>query len=185
MPLMGRGWAFIHVPKTGGTAIRHALSFLWVLPHSHSPASSVRDPMFRFGFARDPWDRLWSMYRFMLTSPKRNTFHDADHWRERGFVEWVLQGQHWHPWESKQLAPLQRRPQSWWLDGCDFVGRFERLQADFDAVCEHIGHPKRQLPKRNCAPAMGLAPWTRNARDAVAGWYVEDLQRWNYGSCNR
>ena len=28
----------------------------------------------------------------------------------------------------------------------DFVGRYERLQQDFDIVCDRIGHPRAELP---------------------------------------
>ena len=52
----------------------------------------------------------------------------------------------------------------------DFVGRFERLQADFDVVCARVGIPSTPLPRANRSLEEGrprsfreLRRWVRRA----------------------
>lgn len=149
-------FAFAHVPKTGGKSIQCALPGpcfkLWGVTSddgghgvyhdvdlAHLNARHARDLMqlngcpspFVFGFVRNPWDRAVSAWRY----------HRAENPNTAAFPQWLREGKTVH-----QL------PQHVFLcdaDGgllVDFVGRYDRLQEDFDAVCDRLKVPRRRLP---------------------------------------
>lgn len=113
---------------------------------------------FKFGFVRNPWDRLLSCYldkivrkripRYILTSGRSGGVEFYANMPFAGFVEAVCQ-------VSDEEANGHFRPQH--LTICDpggkpmadFVGRFETLSEDFARVAAEIGAPELKLPERN------------------------------------
>ncbi|MFH1277852.1 MAG: sulfotransferase family 2 domain-containing protein [Candidatus Eisenbacteria bacterium] len=191
---------FVHPGKTGGTSIEKTLAPLlglrfdetWlsdeVLPGEnckHIAASRLKeivadeiwDGYFTFGFVRNPFDRLlseWCMHEQA----------DPDvPWRKRdwtaypnfeAFLDGIVRGE----------VILDRDYQSWMLgDGAgnvlvDFVGRFERLQEDFDEVCRRIG--LRPVPLGREA-ATRHKPW----RDHYDATRLRAVYRSCAGDCER
>ena len=63
----------------------------------------------------------------------------------------------------------------------DFIGRFERLDADFACVAARLGLPPRRLPHRNPRPAAVRAPSpSAAALDALTVRYARDLNAFGY-----
>ena len=125
-------------PSRGTEKLAH-LSALEYLDCGFIPREEF-DGLFKFAFVRNPYERLVSEYRY------RNYFH------HRSFRDFVLnklpepgpddkyrhvmpQYEMLHDGEGRQLV--------------DFVGRFEKLQADFDEVCRQLGISDSALPHRN------------------------------------
>lgn len=87
-------FAFVHVPKTGGTSVAHALGGLTRDVPNHVPSQCLAHrgiPL--IGTIRDPWARMASLYEFI--AHKRNDDQDrVDHkWmREVGFKRWLMEG---------------------------------------------------------------------------------------------
>ena len=157
----------------------------------HAPLHSL-DPKDRrgrkaFGFVRNPWDRQWSMYCFAVRKQARSFNFDA---QSMGFKRWLLEGRDWLPVDERMrfrkthdVPPVQRRPQTWYLDGCDFVGRFEQLQADFEAACAFCGVSPafKRLEVVNATPHGPYQDaYDDEARLAVASWFAPDIERWGY-----
>lgn len=90
------------------------------------------DSYFKFGFVRNPWDRLASEYRFILNFPKHRRFQRVS--AMSGMAEF-LEYQRTRD-KGSQLQMLKRRDGRL---GVDFVGRFESLEADFAHACDQIG----------------------------------------------
>jgi len=148
-------YVFIHVPKTGGTSVRHALGM--TLGANHLSASQLYDlyphlcGRFSFAFVRNPWDRMvsyWSIGR---------------PWRDR-VLDWSLP------------------PQVQYLDApIDFVGRYESLASDFDVVCQSLGIRTPVLPHLLASERGHYREYyDDDLAAAVADRYAEDIARFGY-----
>ncbi len=178
-------FVFVHVFKTGGTSIkralrRHAMSpwqeYANVLlkrvgipqfgpsPYpDHLTASKLIkrigreqfDSYFSFSFVRNPWDREVSHYKYIC----RSRAH-ADHETVRslsGFGEYLR-------WRCdnrfrQQVDYLNHEGER----VVNFVGRFEKLNADFRHVCQRLGL-NHKLPVLN-----------RTNHSHYSNYYTEDL----------
>ena len=96
----------------------------------HLPAS-VYDGLFKFAFVRNPWEWLYSQWRFMVRDPSHH--RGAFVRKLGGFDQYVK-------WEASRGDRTQRR----FVVGkrgeliVDHVGRFESLRDDFTAICRHL-----------------------------------------------
>lgn len=157
-----REFLFVHVQKTGGSSIRE---ILWrYADWTGRPANKLltrlglqrdfrrhhygRHAPFReacgvvpadrlaaylkFGFVRNPWDRLVSFYSYIMARP--------DHHRHRrvsrlgsfeAYVDYEIRRG-----KISQADMLADRAGE---QAMDFVGRFERLEADFEEVKARLG----------------------------------------------
>ena len=163
---------FFAVPKTGTHAVREALrphlgegdweqqlrygKQLSPLPeiaavnHGHVSYQQLCSALgvtaisefFRFAFVRHPFDRFVSVCAFLArTDP--SYAQDPTDWMKRALLR---------PQFCKRVLVT---PQHTLLSDktgtvvLDFIGRYESLQADFDAVCDRLALPKATLPHRN------------------------------------
>lgn len=142
-------WIFVHVPKTGGQSVTRAIGFKSRMP-THTPLHAIdKGERFAFGFIRNPWARMVSLYRFMCQRKwKHGDPYDPEAIRKAGFREWLLH----HPFVMREdvvTVPLQNRSQMYWLAGCDFIGRTEDMPSSFRAACLRAGIKGRTLPHIN------------------------------------
>jgi hypothetical protein len=191
---------FIHIPKTAGNAIQRALlpfsedqmvltathqdgveRFEIRSPqleiHKHSALAEYRaqlpreqfDGLFKFTCVRNPWERCVSFF----FSP------------HRGPVEWS-------PEAFEDLVDRQVQPANHYLQitgdetdpfaNVDAVIRFERLEADFAAVCQRIELGPLPLPRIN---ASARSDYRRYYRDdgiieRVARRFAPEIERFGY-----
>lgn len=136
----GQPWIFVHIPKTGGIAMKRNLGrfdSFYKPPTAHLEARYIRmnvgaeawDRCFTFSVIRNPWDRLVSAYAWygMLGDPKRRRQS------VEGFHAWVhnkrpMQSQ-WDMLRNEEGTEVLPK----------FLARFERYQEDFYEVCRRIG----------------------------------------------
>ena len=177
-----RRFLFLHVPKTGGNSIQDALRdcsddrFVCLGPHhdgverfelrserfhteKHSSLADYRaqygpdlyEALFRFACVRNPWDRVLSFY----FSPHRGEVR----WSPADFQSFIptvrpLREYLLLPGEAPTTLDRAASRVHHWL-------AFERLQPEFEALCQRLGLGPRPLPQRNrSAPDGG-----RNYRD--------------------
>lgn len=139
----------------------------------HATAAEIRDryprefaSFFRFAFVRNPWEQMASLYHRLHPRDPRGT----------GFGDWL------------RRFDLQRGtvPQASLFDAdgsclVDFIGRFERLQQDFDAACDLAGIPRLQLPRTNAAAGPSLAEiYDAASIRTVERLYAHDIERFGY-----
>ena len=186
----------IDIPKTGTTSINHSLLPLlgiedifsypnFRLQKIQTQAKAIQDSMrhstysqilakflnvqnyFRFCFVRNPWDRILSFYLFKK--------HNA--------VNKIPQDMSFKDFLSLNLSedfPCQY----FYIDGFhdfSFVGRFENLQQDFNAVCDKIGIPQQQLPHKNKTNHKHYTEYYDDeTREIVAEKYARDIESFGY-----
>tara|TARA_B100000900_G_C20462536_1_gene667893 strand:- start:127 stop:849 length:723 start_codon:yes stop_codon:yes gene_type:complete len=138
---------FIHIPKTAGISL--SKSFFGVnVDTNHLSIRRYRlvfsksdfNKFFKFTFVRNPWDKLFSCYRYLKMGGHSNyhmqwkntvldTYDDFN-----SFVEGWLNEKNIHTF-SHFL------PQSWFLTDyknnilTDYIGRFENLEHDYKEIC--------------------------------------------------
>lgn len=148
-------YLFIWINKTAGVSITKVLG-IDKDTYNHYTASELRgivepgvfDKAFTFCFVRNPWDKVVSEFRFRVWTYQNELTDDAN------FADWVRaayleKDPKYHDWPKMFLPQLE-----WITDEngdimIDFVGRFERLQADFDHICDAIGVKRQVLPHGN------------------------------------
>jgi hypothetical protein len=163
---------FVHIPKTAGQSVEHVfvrlLNLTWktrsslCLRPNDDPAAGpprlahlrARDyvqcghlttdefrSFFKFTFVRNPWDRMVSIYKY-LSGRDPGDFNDfvlrrfPAMWRGS---RWFIAPQSDYIFDERSNLAV------------DFVGRFERLQSDFDVVCQRLGLPGIPLPHANAS----------------------------------
>lgn len=181
---------FIHTPKVAGISVIHALGFedshTWHLPLKYY---EVTEPdkyaaYFKFGFVRNPWDRLFSAYNFLKNGGISS--------RDEGMTRVVERYDHFNDFVMKWLSdeaahsfihftPMHRFFEN--LHGeisADFIGRFENLQNDYDEIREHLEVGKA-LPHKNASVRANYrAQYSSQAIDKVAAIYERDIHEFNY-----
>jgi hypothetical protein len=95
---------------------------------------------YKFGFVRNPWDRLVSFYKY------RGHAHRYD------FKTFVFKHMPKPGWSNDYCHVTPQYEFLYDAEGqrmVEFVGKFEHLQRDFDQVCEALGLPAGKLPHVN------------------------------------
>lgn len=193
-------YIFVHVPKTGGQSITQALGTKSKVA-THTPLRCVeKGNRFAFGFVRNPWARMVSLYRFMCQKPfLRSDNFDQKAVREMGFRRWLMEDQffmmedrnptgepwamrtHWRGDGETDLPPMQRRSQLWWLDGCDFIGRTECLAADLTKVLRLINVNPPSLGHINRTTGGDYRhEYDDETRAFVAEHFAPEIERFGY-----
>jgi hypothetical protein len=129
--------------------------------------------LFKFGFVRNPWDRLVSWYSYILEDQEHHR-----HGRVRGLPDFAayLRGE----------AGKRRRSQWWMLQnsgsklGVDFVGRFEHLESDIGYVCTRLGikQPLSRAKTSRHAPYQTF--YTPTLVDFVAKHWAAEIEAFGY-----
>lgn len=200
MTVVGPDFLFIHVPKAAGQSLSARLGGISRDLLGHAPLwwidPSLRQGRFSFGFVRNPWDRLVSLYAFQSTKKVKNGESPAyqQHIREIGFRRWLLEDRMFmpqdHAWISHDLPPMQQRSQMWWVEGCDFIGTVENLDADFATIRPRltIRQPwwqvfakERPLRHRNRSARLGHRDYYDAETTAfVARHFAAEIERFGY-----
>jgi len=147
------------------------------------------DAYFKFAFVRNPWDRVYSAYRFLKNGGANeedrqwavdflDAYDDFDQFVLVGLSRpEVLDKFHFH----SQVSCLSGPGESW--PHIDFLGFFENLEADFLYVAEKL-YPGHQLGlptiNRSGAGKSYLQAYTADTKEIVAKIYRKDIDIFGY-----
>ena len=196
---------FVHIPKTAGTSIYHALGMN--ISH-HKPLSHYKNLLDRdvfaqltkFAFVRDPLERFISLYKYARL--KVSYFHNNVN------PDKALYGAHRDYELLKDASPLDCArylvegkllhnapdtiwlPQKRWLEtdcgmsDINIIGRFENLPNDFANICNQAGIiDKLQSPLGTFNQSNQTAvKITDEVIDIVKNYYREDYDSFGYES---
>ncbi|NEN22748.1 sulfotransferase family protein [Cryomorpha ignava] len=204
-----KSFLFIHIPKTAGTSIRSVLAPYsgksGVLNYigrrlekypvfcfktglsikrtydSHTTYERLENILpqaelnriFKFCVVRNPYDRAYSFYLHVLSHPTHNLYKLIESYGSFGGMLQNLEvvGE---PTQKSYIINLQADI------SVDFIGKFESLNDDFNAVCKKLGIPY-ELPKKNTRKHKDY----RDAYDEqnwkyIAEYYSEDFDAFGY-----
>ena len=160
----------------------------------HSPADRIRqvmgtedwDAYFSFGFARNPFSRLLSIYHFLQNWDKLPE-GDSNELRQYESFEEFLEGD---LWESGHGPSGIYRPQTTWLADrndprqliVDFVGRQETLVEDMIKIGARIGDVSFDTERKaNVTPSYRKdIEWTPATIARVVARYADDFELLGY-----
>lgn len=176
-------WAFIHIPKTGGTSISSVLSEIdgteRITMHDSIRAFENVDGYFIFTFVRNPFTRLQSAYQHGIRKGEYTTsFSD--------FIKLDLSSNIW------------MMPQYYFINSganekrtVSFIGKYENLNNDISYVFNKLNIDSR-LPHLNNNPIYERHPnlkqhdyyksfYSENwMKDWVRERYKDDFKQFNY-----
>lgn len=193
-------WIFVHIQKTGGSAVRSALGVEIYDARKHFLARELRDvygnadwdSCFKFTFVRNPWDRLVSWWSMIDNA--RDTINPANPpnkfagyvvQRARSFEEFLscCTDEIVDPDGRKHIF---RNQIDYLVDEngkiiVDFIGRFERLQASFDQVTARLGVASIELPRINVSRHAAYTDYyTPAMAEEVGRRYARDVETFGY-----
>ncbi|RPG63777.1 MAG: hypothetical protein CBC02_009815 [Flavobacteriaceae bacterium TMED42] len=190
---------FVHIPKTAGSTIEAVFARLFSvklheyikwnneLNHwdQHLTLSEIKDTKvtsnafteyFKFSIVRNPWDRIISelAWRFGVR-----------------FLEGSITIQDFlsMKFKTKNRIDPERHliPQYEFLYDkkgsliCDFIGKTENLQEDFNTICDKIGIPKQKLPRKNKSKHKHYTEYyDKETKQIVAEKYAKDIEYFGY-----
>ncbi|GEQ96458.1 hypothetical protein JCM17844_00950 [Iodidimonas gelatinilytica] len=141
---------------------------------------------FKFAIVRNPYGRAVSSWRYLtrnwtFTWPRQVISHYRfDHFLERLPEFWEKIGKERHV--ATHTAPI-------WPDITDengallldFVGRIENFEEDYLKICEHIGIPQKDLPKKNSQGGADYRKYyNKKSRKLVEKYYWDDINELGY-----
>jgi hypothetical protein len=185
----------IHITKTAGTSLVSSMVFNRSRESSktkkHYFAKEIIkivgqehwDNTFKFTFVRNPWDRLYSLYRFQQ---KKNKIASVAQGNTFGlWLKSSLNNQYDDPYEKL-------RPQVEWLKNfdnkidIDFIGRFENLASDVAKLAQLLNR-KIDLPHINQSlPIVHYSvAYDDELEELVRKHYKEDIEMFDYSFCRK
>lgn len=196
---------FIHIPKTGGTSVEHAIGIdyadcVWMDKHKmwkqHATIQQIKAHLvsdihnhYKFTFVRNPWDRAVSDWMY-LTQQKCHTFQSCRvKLQSPTLKDYLLSTGGYEKYNH--LNSSSGRGDHWFtqhsyiaidgVDQMDYIGRFENLQQDFDTICDRIGIQRRLLPGKNKTKHKNYTEYYDDeTRDIVAKRYAKDIEYFGY-----
>jgi hypothetical protein len=130
---------------------------------------------FKFAFVRNPWARAYSWYEDVM----RTDYHQ----KERNLTGDLSL----HPFLKDFAGKGILRPQTFWLKNyrgsmaLDFIGRFERLNEDFEQVKEALGLPQLTLPGENKGSGADYREqYDKDSRELIREIYHEEIELFGY-----
>lgn len=191
---------FIHNKKTGGSSIKsklrnfdskdpldnsslfqfHSLINSTKFP-KHISAHELKNELpdevfsnyFKFVFVRNPWDLQVSSYFYYLQRPLHPLHEIVNKYSFPEYIEWGTSGEF-----SLQKSLCCDLSGSLLVN---FVGHYENLQHDFDAICQTLNIADTKLPHFNTSIHQNYRYYyDKLTMNMIKEFYQPDLDLWNY-----
>ncbi len=188
---------FAHIPKTGGSTVTTMLKNDWVISHKKTSVDQRGDgastiskmkkivgnevnDYFSFSFVRNPWDRLVSAYHYV--SQRRPEISEVASHRDFNSFLSAFYDNH-----EQMLKIRYFRPQWEYVcdqDGeicADFIGRFERFDADLKFVIQKLGLKRKIIRNRKRSRRDDYRLYYNDfGHEVVRQAYFRDISNFGY-----
>lgn len=183
--LPGPEFIFVHIDKTAGSSVTKHLG---VKRKVHKTAKELInivgrpawDNSFSFCFVRNPWDRIYSNYRYRVRTNQNdlmvNTL-DFNDWVKKVFVD----KDPFYYNNPKFFAPCTE----WITDEAgsvcvNFIGRFENLSEDWAFIANKI-KADHELPHINDSKTKSYKTlYSQESIDIIASAFKSDIDMFKY-----
>lgn len=194
---------FVHIPKTAGMSLRQSIyaSHLGyhtsLLSYFRAYPTDLYLNYFKFAFVRNPWDRLYSAYRYL--SGKSCTEYDQKYWASTfggiSFPAFVLESVknrglptyiHFNSQHSFLATSRFSRLSSPIL-GVNFLGLYENLADDYSIIAERLNlnsSLEKVNSSRGCDKRAYFDAYTPEMATVVSGVYKQDIDLFGYSFDN-
>jgi hypothetical protein len=181
---------FIHITKSAGTSISRSL--FGYLPYHHTAIDyrvifgrRTFNQYFKFAFVRNPWDRLYSAYRYLKSGGWNETdkqwaethlgaFRDFNHFVKQWLTPEAINS-HIHFWPQYRFLCDSRGRLL-----VDYLGYFETLQSDVEKISARLDIDA-SLARHNASPGRDYRTvYDDVARNIVAQVYADDIELLGY-----
>ena len=126
---------------------------------------------FKIAFVRNPWDRVLSWFFFYGRCEVRVDLIS----KNETFNEFILNKSRSYRWGGENQSQYN------FTKCCDFIGRYENLQEDFNTICDKIKIPKQQLPHINKTKHKSYTEYyDEETKSIVAEMYSKDIEYFDY-----
>lgn len=180
-----KNFIYYDIPKCASTTIRNLLfPDAWKGSGDNPCRHSLLEPIipnkkyFSFTFVRNPWSRMVSNWSHFCSKPlirKKLEDSDVDMNCCRSFKDFVYMTLKFnnHHWQPQHLYI----PKS----GCDFIGKTENFNEDFNRVCEALQIPSQNLSRQNTSDHKHYTEYYDDeTREIVAQKYAKDVDLFGY-----
>ena len=137
--------------------------------------------LFKFAFVRNPWDLQVSSFHHIRRERPQLMAHIKDF---PEFIRWKLDPEREYQYHIDTSIELQS---DYLIDLhgkllVDYIGKYERLQEDFDEACRRIGIPPRALPHKRKATDRGgyRQYYSADLAEMVADYFRKDIETFGY-----
>ena len=173
---------FIHPNRCGGNSVEYFFQNYIKTDHTTLKKYQKKYPnkysnYFKFGFARNPFDRLVSLYHGRVQG---KMVPIDDELAKYSFKESVKLG-------DKGVMKYCKSFTDFWFTNKNgyiamhFIGRFENYQKDFNRVCKYLRIPQQKLPHKNKSKHKHYTEYYDDeAREIVAEKYAKDIEYFGY-----
>lgn len=180
---------FIHIPKTAGSSLLQAIGApargRLHIDYTHFMRSDpVRyDSYFKFAVVRDPVDRAYSCYRYLISGGNQG----EEDVRLRDLIQVACSG--FDGFVQDFLSPSilaswdMLRPQASFVYSrsgelmVDFILKYESLDEDYQRLREHLPMLTSQLPQVNIGERTQSVPASRGTIEMLHRYYGLDFER--------
>lgn len=170
------GAIFVHIPKTGGTAVRELILKPYGIDHEghrHEPIrrAVIPDGYFAFAFVRNPYRRLASWFRALAT---------------RGRIDKHNRFDTFYQFLQRCLAQDENRPvaQSGWIDDRVTIYKFEEFAAGIEEICGRLHIPVPVMTPSRQTNYWGHYDWRsimdRQSVTLINDHCREDFEKFGY-----
>ena len=130
---------------------------------------------YKFTFIRNPWARAYSWYE--------NVMRDNTHKQKSQITEPIPFNEFLRIFSGKGML----KPQTYWLKDfsgsipLNYIGRFENLAEDFQAICKEMNIPTLSLPHKVAGSGKDYhQSYSQESIDLIKEVYREEIEMFQY-----